>query len=150
MFVPAKGLDLRSTSRLGRGFKLGLLIAGAGLVCSMCAVLGALAGRHLGVSTYTLSYADFISILLSAISLLMTLLAIFLGVAGVMGWNAISTSIGDRTERFLKEGFAEGEPLHEMLQTQVTNAMYRGVSAVDLEPEGEDDEDTDNQSLGEG
>jgi len=80
----------------------------------------------------------------------MTLLAIFLGVAGVMGWNAISTSIGDRTERFLKEGFAEGEPLHEMLQTQVTNAMYRGVSAVDLEPEGEDDEDTDNQSLGEG
>lgn len=118
-----------------------IIVIGLGALCLGSATIGAVGSRHLGESTYKISYADFISVMLTGISVMMTVLAIFLAVMGVMGWNAITTSVGDRTERFLKEGFEEGKPLHEMLQVQVTAAMYQGVSALESEPEAEDEAD---------
>lgn len=116
-----------------------MLVAAAVVLCLLSGVIGGALTRNFGTSNYTLSYADFISVMLTAISLLMTLLAIFFGVLGVIGWNAISRGVQERTERFLVDGFKDGNALHVMLQKRVTEAMYEGVAAIETKL-GEGDE----------
>jgi uncharacterized membrane protein len=116
-----------------------LLLAGViALLCLVSGIIGGALTRNFGTSSYTLSYADFISIMLTAISLLMTLLAIFFGVLGVIGWNAISGGVRQRTKDFLEDGFKEGNALHDMLRRRVEEAMYEGVEAMN-EGDGNDD-----------
>lgn len=94
------------------------------------------------MSSYTISYADFISMLLTAISLLMTLLAFFLGVLGLIGWSAISRGVNERVEKFLEEGFKEGNSLHQLINSKATSAMYAGVETIkaSIEDEVENDQ----------
>lgn len=112
--------------------KIALAIGVVGL-CLIAGIVGAASARHFGVSTYTLSYADFISVLLTAISLLMTLLGFFIAILAFIGWNSISGKVGSEVSNFLAEGFKDGQPLHKMLVDQTNRAMYEGVYKVDAE-----------------
>lgn len=126
-----------------RNWLFGLVIGVA------CLVLGAIGGaltKNFGTSSYTLSYADFISVLLTAISLLITLLGIILAIVGLIGWNAISARVKERTEDFLDEGFKEGNELYVMLRTRATEIMYEGVNPIETNsyvPEEEEEEEQD-------
>ncbi|MDH7975668.1 hypothetical protein QH494_26075 [Sphingomonas sp. AR_OL41] len=124
----------------------------AALVIGLCLISGVIGGamnRNFGASSYTLSYADFISIMLTAISLLMTVLAIFLGVFGFIGWNSIEQKAHTKTEQFLISGFKDGGRLHKMLFERVEDAlrlkteeiMFEGISSIE-----EDDENLDGGS----
>ena len=89
-------------------------------------------------ATATISYADFISIMLTAVSLLMTVLAIFLAVAGFIGWSTIEQKVHDKTEDFLVTGFAKGGRLDrvvvDVIERETQRIMFEGVQSV-----GEDD-----------
>ena len=112
------------------------------MLCLVSGVLGGALTRNFGTSSYSLSYADFISIMLTAVSLLMTVLAIFLAVFGVIGWNAIQGRVHQRTEEFLNEGFREGRPLYQMLETRATEIIYEGIiPVVGAEDDEENKED---------
>ena len=91
--------------------------------------------RHFGTSSYTISYADFISVMLSAIAVLLTALTIFLAVLGVLGWAAIAKGVRSRTEEFLADGFQEGEVLYSLVESKIAEQVYRGVGAIPDENE---------------
>jgi hypothetical protein len=110
---------------------------GVAVLCVVSGIIGSALTRNFGTSSYSISYADFVSIMLTAVSLLMTVLAIFLGVFGFIGWNAIQGRVHQRTEEFLNEGFKEGRPLYQMLETRATEIIYEGIIPV----VGDDDEE---------
>lgn len=125
-----------------------LKLAGVVVLCLASGVIGGALNRHFGMSNYSLSYADFISIMLTAISLLMTVLAIFLGVFGFIGWTSIEQKAHSKTEQFLSSGFADGGRLHRMLFERVEEAlrrkteeiMYEGINPIADEPNKDDEE----------
>jgi uncharacterized membrane protein len=130
--------------------KIAGMVAAALALCLVSGLIGAFSTRHFGTSKYTISYADFISVMLSSISVLMTVLAIFLGVLGVIGWNSIEGRVRSRTEEFLNEGFKEGHPLHTMLRERTTEIMYEGVRPLEAANEADDTtfEDEDGPETG--
>lgn len=110
--------------------KLGFLIGMAGL-CLVAGLAGGALSRNFGTSSYSISYADFISILLTAISLIMALLAFFIAILAYIGWNSISGKVASEVKSFLADGFREGQPLHNMLVEQKDKAMFEGVMEID-------------------
>jgi len=100
-------------------------------VCLFGGLIGGAITRNFGKADYTISYSEFISIMLTAISTLMAVLAIFLAVFGFIGWATISDRVHEKTKDFLNDGFKEGGVLHKMLTEKATNIMYQGVGSID-------------------
>ena len=125
-----------------------LRIMGIVALCIGSGIGGGALTRNFGTSSYTLSYADFISIMLTAVSLLMTVLAIFLGVFGFIGWNAIEQRVHTKTEDFLERGFKRGGRLDRIVNRRVKEAVERvsadtifdGVQEVDSGASVDDDD----------
>lgn len=126
--------DKNTTTGLAPALKV-LGIVG---LCLVSGVVGGALTRNFGTSSYTLSYADFVSIMLTAISLLMTVLAIFLAVVGFLGWTTIEQKVHGKTEDFLAKGFEKGGRLDrvvvDMIERKTEEIMFHGV-----QPVGEDD-----------
>ncbi len=137
--VPVKNRDISAPS--DTTWKAWRKVIGVTFLCLLSGIVGGAMTRNFGASSYTLSYADFVSIMLTAISLLMTVLAIFLGVFGVIGWNAIQGRVHQRTEEFLTEGFKEGHPLYSMLESRATKIIYKGIALLPAEDEADVQED---------
>jgi len=116
------------------GFGLALKVAGVVGLCLLSGVVGGSLTRNFGTSSYTLSYADFVSIMLTAVSLLMTVLAIFLAVFGFLGWSTIEQKVHGKTEDFLAKGFDKGGRLDrivvEMIERKTEAIMFHGVQPV--------------------
>lgn len=111
-------------------------LLGGGLILALCLASGVIGGalsQNFGESSYKLSYADFISIMLTAVSLLMTLLAFFIAGLAYIGWNSISSKVGSEVLAYLDRGFREGEPLHKILVENKNAVMFEGVRKVDTE-----------------
>lgn len=115
-------------------------VIGVMVMCLIAGVVGAATTRQFGTSAYTMSYADFISVMLTAISLLMALLAFFIAILAFIGWNSISGKVASEVSRFLADGFKDGETLHRMVVDQANRAMYEGVYTVDTDLNEEDTE----------
>ena len=128
---------------LSRALKAVLVVG----LCLLSGIVGGALNRHFGTSSYTISYADFISIMLTAVSVLMTVLAIFLGVFGFIGWNSIEQKAHRKTEQFLNSGFKDGGRLNTMLFERVEDAlrqktkdiMFEGVEPIDDTDADEDE-----------
>jgi hypothetical protein len=119
----------------------GFILVGVLVLCLISGVVGGALTRFFSPSHISISYVDFISISLSAVSVMMTVLAIFLAVFGVIGWNAISSGVHRRTEDFLNEGFKEGNVLYEMIRARTNEIMYEGISTVESSPQADDTAD---------
>ncbi|WP_152485837.1 hypothetical protein [Euryhalocaulis caribicus] len=119
------------------------LFIGIGLVALslISGLVGSFISKTYISSSPNISYTDFISLMLTAISVLMTILAIFLGALGIIGWNAISSKVRSKTDEFLSDGFEEGNHLHDILRRRATEIMYEGVAP--LRPENGEEEYTD-------
>jgi hypothetical protein len=132
-----------------------LRIAGVVGLCLISGIVGGALNRNFGTSSYTLSYADFVSIMLTAVSLLITVLAVFLAIAGVIGWNSIEQRVHTKTEDFLSRGFEKGGHLDRMVYRRVKDVveskteeyMFDGVQEINsedtrkaVEPKRADDE----------
>ena len=117
------------------------MAAGVVGLCLISGIVGGALNRNFGTSSYTLSYADFISIMLTAVSLLITVLAVFLAIAGVIGWNSIEQKVHTKTEDFLSKGFEKGGQLDRMVYRRVRDVverkseeyMFDGVQEIDVE-----------------
>lgn len=120
------------------GFVSALKVVGVVGLCLVSGVVGGSLTQHFGTSSYSLSYADFVSIMLTAVSLLMTVLAIFLAVVGFLGWTTIEQKVHGKTEDFLASGFEKGGRLDrvvvEMIEHKTEEIMFRGI-----QPVGDDD-----------
>lgn len=118
----------------------GRLLRAAGVVglCLMSGLIGGWLTRLGNGHDYTLGYADFVSIMLTAVSLLITVLAVFLAVAGFVGWTTIEQKVHGKTEDFLAKGFEKGGRLDrivvDMIERKTEQIMFQGV-----QPVGEDD-----------
>lgn len=113
--------------KFGHILALGACVA----ICLMAGAVGGAMTRHFGTSSYTLSYADFVSIMLTAVSLLMTLLAFFIAGLAYIGWQSVTTKVAAEVQAFLDEGFKDGQPLQKMLVEQKDKAMFEGVLKID-------------------
>jgi len=102
------------------------------VLCVISGVIGGALTRNFGTSSYTLSYADFISVMLTAISVLLALVSIFFAVLGVIGWTSISRGVRFRVDEFMVEGFKEGGSLRALFEREAEKARFRGVEAIDL------------------
>ena len=118
-----------------------LKLIGLVVLCLAAGAIGSAMTSRFGTSDYTISYADFVSIMLTAVSLLITVLAVFLAVVGFVGWTSIEQKTHLKTEEYLKDGFKDGGALDEMLLRRVTEAlrakteeiMFEGVSPIENE-----------------
>ncbi|MDX2274360.1 MAG: hypothetical protein NW206_02830 [Hyphomonadaceae bacterium] len=112
--------------------KLRSVLVGVGVLAVgvLGGVVGSASTRYFGTSSYTMSYADFVSVMLTAVSLLITLLGLVLAVAAFIGWSAISERVRNRTDEYLLKGFSDGEALSKLLQDKllayVTKEMEPG------------------------
>jgi len=115
------------------GLKRILVLGACVAICLFAGAIGGAMTRHFGTSEYTLSYADFISVMLTAVSLLMTLLAFFIAGLAYIGWQSVNTKVASEVNSFLRRGFEDGQPLHKMLVEQKDKAMFEGVLKFDEE-----------------
>lgn len=135
------GTERTSSTLLRVGKVTGVLV-----LCLVSGIVGGALNRNFGTSEYTLSYADFVSVMLTAVSLLMTVLAVFLAVAGFVGWTTIEQKVHGKTEEFLATGFEKGGRLDrivvDMIERKTEAIMFKGVETVgDDGTNGADEDD---------
>lgn len=87
--------------------------------------------------TQQITYADFIAILLTAISLILTGLAFVIGIAAFVGWNSVSAKVTADVKIYLVEGFKPGNALHTLLVEEKNKIPYEGAAAITTEFEAE-------------
>jgi hypothetical protein len=112
---------------------------GMAFLCLSAGLVGGAMSRSFGTSSYTISYADFISVMLTAISLIMALLAFFIAILAYIGWNSINGKVATEVKSILADGFREGQPLHQMFVEQKDRAMFEGVMRIDTDFEADAD-----------
>ena len=77
-----------------------------------------------------ISRADYLSIILSALAVMLTAITIFLGALAIMGWATFEARVKQSSESFLERRFSEDDPrytqLVEELKEQVTRQSLKG------------------------
>jgi hypothetical protein len=130
--------------------KLGLGVLALVLLCTYVgAVSGAISPgtSQIRNGTAEISYADFISIMLTAVSLLVTVLAFVLAALAYIGWNSISAKVSDEVRANFERGFEPGGKLHKMFAEEKNKIPYKGTEQideqleVDFKAEGEDEDE---------
>ena len=118
-------------------FNGALKVFGIISLCVLSASVGGAFPRVVGASSYSISYADLVSIMLTAVSVLVTVLAIFLAVAGVVGWSTIEQKVHGKTHEIMINGLEKGGKLErmiaEMVERKSAEIIYNGVEQVDEE-----------------
>lgn len=104
---------------------LGHVAAGGGVIVAtvIAGFVGAVSSLRFSGANYSLSYADFVSIMLTAISLLLTLLGFFIAILALFGWNSLSARVKEASNEFLTEGFSEGATLNKLLKENSASAL---------------------------
>jgi membrane protein implicated in regulation of membrane protease activity len=137
LFVPGRGqMEKKQKSASLPAWAAVVLVV---VACLLSASIGGGISRHWGASEYTISYADFVQIMLTAISLLITLLAVFLAVLGVIGWTSIEQRVHQKTEAYLAK-LDEGiqRRAEEAIREKTNAMMYEGVQPIDLDADRDD------------
>lgn len=110
-----------------------LRISGLIALCLMSAIVGSVVSHKWSISwrgNFDISYPDLIAIILTALGVIMTVMAIFLAILGVFGWTSISKGVRARATEYLSTELGEGGGLREMVRAQVDEFIYSGVGDV--------------------
>ena len=106
-------------------FKQGILLIVSGAIGA--ALMWVFQGHTLRVIPGSMSYADFVALILSALSALLALLGIALAIAAIWGWaefkNRIDSKVNDLTPGLLETQLREGEARE--LITNLVGQMFR-------------------------
>ncbi|GGE93974.1 hypothetical protein [Sphingomonas prati] len=121
---------MKSVVKLG-----GLVVFGV-----IAGAIGASLSGHFGKISYTLSYADFISILLTCLGVMLTIVTLFVGVLAVLGWASIESKLRDHSFSYIGSELEEGKPLRDMIRRTVREAVYEGVGPIDVYDEPYEDD----------
>ena len=89
-----------------------------------------------------ISYVDFISIILTAISLLLATLGFVLAILAFIGWNAIGNRVTKHSEEYLRKSVDEGGQLHRLVKSEVKEIMYGDIVGLENTSDQEADENS--------
>ncbi|MCT8327926.1 hypothetical protein [Albidovulum sediminis] len=91
----------------------------------------------------SIDYADFVSIMMTGISLILAALGFVVAILAFIGWNSIGDRVSSLAKTFLQDAIKEGGELHDLVKNEAKSIIYRGVEPVDTEfEEGEKEEGT--------
>ena len=127
--------------------KVGLSLVGSvALLAFGVAIGGALNVTWNG--KFEISPVEFVTLILTSISVLLALLTIFLGVFAIIGWRSINDGVRDHSITFLSGELEEGKPMFALVKNAAMQAMYEGVQRA--EDEQDFDDRADEHDAGEG
>ncbi|MDO9363159.1 MAG: hypothetical protein Q7T60_09555 [Sphingopyxis sp.] len=107
-----------------------ILFVAAFLVCMVVSgLIGGVMSRHFAPSSLEISYVDFISIMLTSLGIILTALAVFIGILAVLGWNSIEDKLRDHSHDYIRRQLEEGNPLRDDIRRSVREVVYEGVAA---------------------
>ena len=79
------------------------------------------------VGTTELSYADFVSIMLTALGLMITVLGFFVAAAGVIGWTTLENKLKDHSVTYFKEQLSKNGKLREEMEQLIVSIAHEGI-----------------------
>lgn len=108
----------------------GLAVIAVLVLCAFAGAIGSAIGGDGAKATYRISYADFVVIMLTAVSVMVTVLALIVGVAAYIGWRSIQGRVKSEVRLYLKSGFKPGKPLHELFVEEKYKASVPGIQPL--------------------
>lgn len=84
-------------------------------------------------STTSLEYKDFVSIMLTAVSIILAALGFVVALLAVIGWNSIGDRVSSLAKTYLQDAMKEGGTLHDLVKAEAKEIIYRGVEPVDTD-----------------
>lgn len=90
--------------------------------------------RPLFGEAYAVSYADLLMIVLSALSIMITVLAIFLASLGVIGWATFEAKLRDTSLEYFTSQLGKDGPLRSELEALLVEISLSGVEKRETPP----------------
>ena len=84
------------------------------------------------------SYADFLSITLTALSLMITVLGLFVAAAGVIGWSTLENKLRSHSVEYFSKQLEKDAPLRKELESLFADIAYTGIEGL-KKPEMDED-----------
>lgn len=106
------------------GFLIVAATAGAGASLLLHQFGGPTAGNN------DVSYADFLSITLTALSLMVTVLGLFVAAAGVIGWSTLESKLRSHSVEYFSQQLEKGAPLRKDLEGLFAEIAYTGIEGL--------------------
>ncbi|MFL6844509.1 MAG: hypothetical protein ACJ8ER_06475 [Allosphingosinicella sp.] len=86
---------------------------------------------------YSVSYADFLVIVLTALAIMITVLAIFLAALGIIGWATFEAKLRDTSLAYFTSQLGKDGPLRSELEALLVQISLSGVEKRDTPPKTE-------------
>ena len=106
-------------------------LAGLSALAVVSGLVGAALTTRFGTSNIRISYIDFISVILTALGVILTAVTLFVGALAVIGWTSIETRLRSHSIEFIGSELREDKPLGRMVRKAVRDAVYEGVMPAD-------------------
>lgn len=103
-----------------------------------CGGIGAAYGSRLSISWEggaDIGAVELATVVLAALSLILVVLTIFLGVLGFIGLSTINDRLEDHSREYFNKNLKKGTPAFAMVQQVVREVLYRGVDSIDSQDE---------------
>lgn len=105
---------------------------------------------HLPPPDSDMTYADFLSLILTALGVMLTVLTIFLGVLAFVGWATFESKMKMSSEEFLEKRFSPADPRYADLVTEIKEDVRREVRiAEESKPRAGDNPENDDPTIDE-
>ncbi len=92
-----------------------------------------------------IDYQTFISIMLTAVTVVLAGLGFVVAVLAFIGWNSIGNRVSELATTFLKDALDDGGSLHNMVKDEVKEIMYGEIQPVDFDFEDDEQAETDQK-----
>lgn len=83
-------------------------------------------------------YTDFLSITLTALSLMITVLGIFVAAAGVIGWSTVEKKLKSHSTDYFTKQLDRDGPLRKELEQLFADIAYSGIEGLKAPPTQEE------------
>lgn len=90
-----------------------------------------------------ISYSDFIIILLTSVTVVVSILAIIIALLTFIGWRNIGRTVEDAAKRLITDSVQEGGSLHGAVVHEVHKIMYKDIRPIDTEYKEDNEEERD-------
>ncbi len=84
-------------------------------------------------SVAQIDYPTFISIMLTAVTVVLAGLGFVVAILAFIGWNSIGERVSTLATSFLKKALDDGGSLHNMVKDEVKDIMYSEIEPVDFD-----------------
>jgi|3_EtaG_2_1085321.scaffolds.fasta_scaffold51613_2 hypothetical protein len=102
----------------------------AGLLCIGIGVMLTASFHVTWKAQIDINPAEFITIILTAVSVMLVILTIFLAVFGVIGIASINERLREHSMNYFTNELKDGRPAFDLLKRVVRNVVYEGVDPI--------------------